>query len=122
MANFKEIIETAKQQECWSVSHKFNYGPIKYLDKTIVNGYGWGNKESIRFSLKDHERRMKFYRHLIRFVTDAETYFVHLFCAYDIYVDCGQLFWEMQQVFPEISRVTVWKWIKEHKEDHNVLC
>lgn len=110
MANFRQIIAEAKTKESWSMSQKYNYGPIDYLQNAVLYNGGWS------------ERNMRLYQKLIRFVTDAETYFVYLCIGFDIFVDCGQLYYEMQQSFPEISRVTVWKWIREHKESYQVLC
>lgn len=110
MVNFKEIIATAKKCQCWSMNHKYNYGPLDYLQREVLykNGYS--------------ERNHKLYQKLVRFVTDAHTWFIYNFISYDYYVRCGQLIYKVQQSFPEVSKQTIWHWIKEEKMSHQVLC
>ena len=110
MVNFKEIIATAKKCQCWSMNHKYNYGPLDYLKRKVLYKDGWS------------ERNMKLYQKLVRFVTDAHTWFIYNFISYDYYVRCGQLIYEVQQSFPEVSKQTIWQWIKEKKMSHQVLC
>ena len=108
-AILKKIIDTARQQESWSVSKKYNYGPIKYLEREVFKN-GWTK-----------EKQDLFYRFVHR-VTDAKTYFVNIFICFDIYVYCGQIIYEMGRTFPEIAEETIYQWINETKEDHHVIC
>ena len=89
------------------MDHKYNYGPIKSLENNWFAD-GWTPS------------KLETFRKVVRLVTDAKTYFIYLHKAYDIYVRCGQILWEMQQTFPEVSKYTVRQWLKENREDHHV--
>lgn len=103
----KEMILIAREKENWSRNHKYNYGPIDSLSRNWFAG-GWTRYKHDTF------------RKVVRLVTDAKTYFIYLLKAYDIYVRCGEIIWEMQQAFPEVSKFTIYQWLKENKEDHHV--
>lgn len=104
----KEIILEARKKECWSMNHKYNYGPIDFMFSEWYKG------------AYSEEKTISFYK-FVRLVTDAETFFVWLFKMYDIYVRVGQLYWEFRQAFPEVSKYTIMQWLNEKKEPHHRL-
>ena len=104
----ERIINEAKTKECWSVSGKFNYGPIKSFELGIFfNGFS--------------KYKMDVYYKNLRKVTDAKTYFAYEFLRFDIYVNCGHLFYLMGRAFPEIEKETIFEWISELKGKDQVL-
>ena len=110
MSELKNIITAAKSCECWSQNRKYNYGPLDFLQRNVLYAEG------------DFKRNLRLYRKLIRFVTDAHTWFIYCYIGYDYHVDCEMLICEVQRVYPEISRQAIWQWIKEEKADYQTLC
>ncbi|MBR4276503.1 MAG: hypothetical protein IKQ32_06015 [Prevotella sp.] len=109
MENIIEIIATAKTKESWSVSGKYNYGPIDYFHDKVLYADHNLQENFARFEQHVHE------------VTDAHTYMVWLFKDYDIYVDCTQIVCSMQRAFPNVSFEQVMAWIEDVYEPHHVL-
>lgn len=104
--DLEKIIETAKQQESWSANHKWNYGPIDYLEKHVVYAF-----ESIEVGLA-------VFMNNVHRVTDAETYFVYEHKGFDIYVDADLMVCKMRRAFPDVSFKQVVEWLNKHEEPH----
>ncbi len=109
MASIEEIIATAKTKEKWSANHKFNYGPIDYLNDELVN-----KPKGLKATIEGLEE----FKANVHRVTDAETYFVWQHCKYDIEVDADMLVVEMRMAFPDVPFKTVCKWINKYEEPH----
>lgn len=111
--DIEKIVAEARQQEKWSVNKKYNYGPIEYLKQQIC----FNNLDDSRTI----EHRLNLFNVTLGRVTDAKTYFIYCFRAFDVYVCVSDLVHQMKCAFPEVSRETVYKWIIEEKESHHLL-
>ena len=99
------IISVAKTKESWSVNHKWNYGPIEYLHDILLQD---------ATTIKKAEQKWRTFNKNVHRVTDVETFFAWKFKNYDLVVDCGQLYFEVTEAFPGISREQFTKWVGEH--------
>lgn len=109
--DLEKIIEEARQQQDWTVSHKFNFGPVKYLRDRVVHnnaGTGWA----------EYEKSLDVFEQNVRRVTDAETYFAWEHSSFDIYVDADLLVCKMRRAFPDVSFMQVVKWLNKHEAPH----
>lgn len=108
MATLEEIIEVAKTKESWCIGHKFNYGPIDYLYKQVVD-----NNANSKFG--DYMKSLEVFEQNVHRVTDAETYFAWEHCKYDLVVRSDYLILDMRRAFPEVPFLTVCEWLRKHE-------
>lgn len=107
--DLEKIIETAKQQEKWNVTHEWNYGPIDYLKEHVIEHWsGWA----------EYDRTYDVFMNNVHRVTDAETYFVYEHKSFDIYVDADLMVCQMRRAFPDVSFKQVVEWLNKHEEPH----
>jgi hypothetical protein len=109
METLQEIISAARQQESWNVTHEWNYGPIDYLQKHVIQQWK-GTKEYMRTYYE--------FMHHVHEVTDYETYFVWEHKNFDIYVDADLMVCNMRIAFPEVSFREVCRLLQKHEEPH----
>ena len=104
----KMIVEQAKKQVKKSASGDYNYGPIDYLHKELVQSA----------ALDELTERICLFHKIVHKVTDAKTFFLWNFIRYDLLIDCRQLVWEVQQAFPGVKTETIVNWIRENAESN----
>ena len=112
--NLSALITESKKFSNWSVSGKYNYGPIHHFRRVIFQEYHEG-RQSIEACFKT------FYKNLEQ-VTDPETYFMSEFLSYDIYIDSFAIIHVMGEAFPEVPESKVWEWICINKEENQIIC
>ena len=104
-----KIIDAAKQQQKWSMNHKWNYGPIDYLKEHIIEHHN---------GCTEYDRTTRMFLDNVHKVTDAETYFVYEHSAFDIYVDADLMVCKMRKAFPDVSFTQVVEWLNKHEAPH----
>ena len=109
METLQEIISAARQQEKWSMNHKWNYGPIDYLHEHVIEQ---------RKGMKEYMRTYYEFMHHVHDVTDYETYFVWKHKNFDIYVDANLMVCSMSIAFPEVSFREVCRLLQKHEGPH----
>lgn len=107
---YERIVYDARKQEQWSVSGRFNFGPIRYLYKQVVDNSGRNGTDNYMWSWDVYEG-------LIPRVTDPETYFVYLHGDYDLYVDSDMLIYKIQKLWPGVPFMQLLAWLKEFEGD-----
>ena len=112
--DIKNIIENAKGAENWSANHKFNYGPIKYLEREVKTLEVFSDSQSggTRFNI--------FYKNVSK-VTDPKTFLAYELCRFDIYVRVTDIIYVMGRTFPEVNEGQIMDWVFELKNPEQVL-
>ncbi len=103
METLEQIISAARQQEKWSMSHKWNYGPIDYLHEHLV----YRNDDTIANYNK--------FERVVHMVTDYETFFVWEHKKFDLYVDGDHMVCIMHRTFPDVSFQEVCRLLRKHR-------
>ena len=101
-----DILNECKAAQSWTVSGKYNYGPIKalidYAYKVTTSAGEWVAL------IDDHAAK----------VTDAETFCIYLLSSFDVWVDMDQIICDMRRAFPAVGFRDVCKLIRENMSDN----
>lgn len=109
MEKLEGIISAARQQESWNVTHEWNYGPIEYLKKHVVEQ---------RKGEKEYMHTCSVFMKHVHEVTDYETFFVWKHKNFDLYVDADLMVCNMKIAFPEVSFEEVCRLLRKHEDEH----
>ena len=103
--DIEKIIEVAKTKELWSASGNYNYGPMEYFKKEVLNGNVLD--ENGKISWKKHESLFDLYEKNVHRVTDWKTFLTREYGNFDVYVDVTELICTMNRTFPETSQRSI---------------